>query len=330
MQRSGTSIVHLLAVLAACAAGLFGSCGVAIADPLLPDLIPFENGPPTNYMNDGYTVTTTVPNQVLYRFSQPIANIGEGALELRETTDPSFVQNIWQRFYDDSGGPITEEHLGTFPNAHPPYGHMYLVGIAEYRLRTVTSGNGVGPVVASYLKTSYGLYDYYQYNLSLEGAPPSPQYRGQNQYLGISVGWADLYPDYLPGQYIDVTDVPTGQYWLEVEVDPNGLIVESNDANNLTRVLVDLNAPGDFNNDGAVDGADYVVWRKTLNRSVPRGSGADSDGDGVVELTDLNPWRVDFGSGSEAGGGQTTVPEPAAAAMLFCVSACGAFIRRRR
>lgn len=37
---------------------------------------------------------------------------------------------------------------------------------------------------------------------------------------GISVGWADTYGKKLPGQWIDVTDVPDGDYILEVEANP--------------------------------------------------------------------------------------------------------------
>jgi Lysyl oxidase len=304
------------------------------AAPLLPDLIAWESGPPQNYMHDGQMDQSTIRNRVLYRYSQPIANIGDGPLELREETEENFVQDIYQRIYDSMGG-VNESFVGTFPNAHPPYGHMFLVGIAEYRVRTVTSGNGAGPVVASQIKTSYGLYDYDDYNTSLQGAPATPQYNGSNQYLGISVGWADVYPSWFAGQYIDVTDVPDGQYWLEVEIDPNDVLHETNETNNLTRVLINLVVPdplimqGDYNNDKVVDAADYVVWRKTLGREVPRGSGADGDGNGVIEPADSIAWQRAFGT-SAPGGGSTSVPEPAAGALLLVLGACCCTHRFRR
>jgi hypothetical protein len=65
-----------------------------------------------------------------------------------------------------------------------------------------------------------------------------------------------------------------------------------------------IDLPGDFNGDGQVDAADYVVWRKT---------------DGSPE--GYNSWRSNFGrsagSGSVVSG--AAVPEPAAA-TLFVVS----------
>ena len=52
---------------------------------------------------------------------------------------------------------------------------------------------------------------------------------------------------------------------------------------------------GDFNQDGAVDAADYVMWRKTLRSVVPSYSGADGDGDGAVDQDDYGVWRANFG-----------------------------------
>jgi hypothetical protein len=64
---------------------------------------------------------------------------------------------------------------------------------------------------------------------------------------------------------------------------------------------------GDYNLNGAVDAADYVVWRKTLGTSVsPPFVGADGSGNGQVGAEDHNVWRAHFGntlSGVGAGTG---------------------------
>ena len=62
--------------------------------------------------------------------------------------------------------------------------------------------------------------------------------------------------------------------------------------------------PGDYNRDGVVDAADYVVWRKTLGTTgVPAFSGADGDGDTTIDQDDYGVWRAHFGM---------TVPAPGA------------------
>ncbi len=59
--------------------------------------------------------------------------------------------------------------------------------------------------------------------------------------------------------------------------------------------------PGDFNGDGSVDAADYVVWRKNNGTQ----EGYDS-------------WRTNFGRTSGSGSGalaDVAVPEPASLAL---------------
>lgn len=53
--------------------------------------------------------------------------------------------------------------------------------------------------------------------------------------------------------------------------------------------------PGDFNSDGLVDSADFLVWRRQSGTTVPNFSGADGDGDGDVDQADLALWRQNFG-----------------------------------
>jgi hypothetical protein len=153
--------------------------------------------------------------------------------------------------------------------------------------------------------------------------------------LGISVGWADLYHRNIPRQWIDVTGLSSGQYWLETEVDPSNLLQESNNSNNTTQVLVNLAVPeplimpGDYNQDDVVDAADYVVWRKRLGQSVAPGTSADGDGNGVIGAPDLNVWRSNFGTGA-AGGDSVAIPEPAAGLIVLSACACWQAMRGRR
>jgi hypothetical protein len=83
--------------------------------------------------------------------------------------------------------------------------------------------------------------------------------------------------------------------------------------------FVDDALPGDFNGDGSVDAADYVVWRK-------------GEEGGAIDQDDYNTWRMNFGatagSGSLVG---SAVPEPGA--LIQFIVAIAAFlagaVRRR-
>ena len=59
----------------------------------------------------------------------------------------------------------------------------------------------------------------------------------------------------------------------------------------LWQSLVDTTAlPGDYNGDGSVDAADYVVWRKSLGENVTPYSCADGSGNGLVDQDDYSVW----------------------------------------
>ena len=76
--------------------------------------------------------------------------------------------------------------------------------------------------------------------------------------------------------------------------------------------------PGDYNRDGAVDAADYTVWRNTMGSNTDLRANGDDTGEsaGVVDEADYRFWKAHFG---ESGGGASaviSVPEPAAAGLL--------------
>jgi hypothetical protein len=57
---------------------------------------------------------------------------------------------------------------------------------------------------------------------------------------------------------------------------------------------------GDFNRDGLVDMADYIVWRMQFGANVLPGTGADANGDGRVDQADHAIWRSNLGQTSAA------------------------------
>ena len=61
-------------------------------------------------------------------------------------------------------------------------------------------------------------------------------------------------------------------------------------------VVVEPALPGDYNQSGVVDAADYTVWRDTLGSSVALYDGADGDGSGIVDTADYDVWKANFGA----------------------------------
>jgi hypothetical protein len=71
-----------------------------------------------------------------------------------------------------------------------------------------------------------------------------------------------------------------------------------------------LDLMGDYNEDGDVDAADYIVWRTTFGSSAEEFAGADGNGDGMVDAADYVIWRKNVANGSGRSS-QNVVPEPA-------------------
>lgn len=84
---------------------------------------------------------------------------------------------------------------------------------------------------------------------------------------------------------------------------------------------------GDFDVDGDVDGADFLVWQRTLGTAGAPGTFPAADGslDGSVNAADLAIWRAGYGRvvmvPLESGLTGASVPEPCGAALMAIVAA---------
>lgn len=107
----------------------------------------------------------------------------------------------------------------------------------------------------------------------------------------------------------------------------SSLITGTGLLNVTTAVIVGL--PGDFNNDGKVDAADYNVWRKnTANVALQNDNGVGT------QAARYSLWRSNFGNGPGAGSGgglsAGAVPEPAAIGLVLMGLASLGLVRRGR
>jgi hypothetical protein len=88
--------------------------------------------------------------------------------------------------------------------------------------------------------------------------------------------------------------------------------------------LVLTTMPGDYNADGKVDAADYVVWRKALGRGTSLANGDDTPG---VGQDDYARWRAHFGQSTPGLGSSSDVPE-GTSLLLMLVGLSQLLLRR--
>jgi len=99
----------------------------------------------------------------------------------------------------------------------------------------------------------------------------------------------------------------------------------------LSSVVVPQGTPGDYNNNGVVDAADYVVWRKNLGTNTTLPNEVSGTTPGQVTQEDYAAWRARFGNASGAGSSLAAagVPEPCSILLLIGGVAAGIFARRK-
>lgn len=242
------------------------------ADENLPDFFPGLTG--------GVSVDqTSQSGRTLLRFGTRVHNQGTGPASLisgRPGIDPiptgapitSWVnpdgsQNVLQGVYRWTGSTFTLSYYraaGQF-TYHAGHGHFHFDGYAFYRLRArnpdgtpgayITRNDGtevVGTKTGFCLinTTSSFIMENGQSSTTLTGYSSSSPYNGQptmscGLMQGVRVGMADDYSSSLEGQWIDVTGVPNGQYFIEISLDGENAVLESNENNNAKSFAYTLN-----------------------------------------------------------------------------------------
>jgi hypothetical protein len=203
------------------------------------------------------------------RFDQIFANVGEGPMELHfavPTGETPPTSPVFQRIHRSDGS--AEDLLAGAVEFHAAHGHYHFTSFGLTRLWSV-DGSGTkigshpvrerdfarrigGQVARDGRKVSFCLADITIdfWGQKGDGArtfnapdclfPAASDGTSDFFVQGITNGWADVYDWYLPDQYIDVNGLAEGLYLLESVADPDGLMVEANDANNCGSVLLRL------------------------------------------------------------------------------------------
>ena len=123
--------------------------------------------------------------------------------------------------------------------------HWHFLDFMSYRLFTRD-----GWPIGRDHKTGFCLGD--RYRMQDHGFPGTPNWPvfthrcGINQPRklrvneGISVGYGDVYPPFLEGQFIDITGVRTGNYLLVQRVNPNHRLLDQHADNDVSTAVVHI------------------------------------------------------------------------------------------
>lgn len=133
-------------------------------------------------------------------------------------------------------GPQDGNPLFAYSECH---GHYHTENFAEYLLR-----NTDGSIAASGHKQGYCLSDMSRLDDPTTPHASRPPPGRTTPCNRLSAGYADVYDTETACQWIDVTDVPHGDYLLEVTINPDHHIAEADTSNNTIQVPVTLSANG--------------------------------------------------------------------------------------
>ncbi|MSP63290.1 MAG: hypothetical protein EXR72_23695 [Myxococcales bacterium] len=131
----------------------------------------------------------------LLRFDTVIINAGDGDLVVGDRADPANLYHDWFEF-------------------SPCHGHYHLHGFADYLLLGLD-----GAVAAAGHKQGFCMEDSLRY-----GGGKSHGYNCD--YQGITSGWGDWYYKQLPGQWIDITGLPEGDYLVRMVINASNTFAE--------------------------------------------------------------------------------------------------------
>jgi hypothetical protein len=191
-------------------------------------------------------IQVTSTGRRLLRFSAMMQNGGAGAFELRSTRPNTATPwDINQVIFNDAAGSRQVDTVSKMSYGGDGHGHWHIERVVDSDLfssvRTV-HGSKIG----------FCFFDTNRWAPGLTGSPSSPVYRETDcarqseltSRMGLSVGWGDLYQWSLPFQWIDITGVPGGDYYLRAIVDARDEYLESSDTNNCSYTRVRFSTTG--------------------------------------------------------------------------------------
>ncbi|MEW9667966.1 lysyl oxidase family protein [Ammoniphilus sp. 3BR4] len=183
----------------------------------------------------------------LLRLSQSFGNLGPGPLQVRRgNSSPMCPGRGKAQAYQDiyfTDGTKKSYRLRECMIYHPQHKHWHVVNIARYDLCQIDSvTGGPGKPLASSDKISFCIVDTHRLDSKrYKGPSYSRRYSScSTRISGITPGWADLYDYSLYGQWIDITGIKDGTYYLRTTINPKRLLMETKHENNAASVKIKI------------------------------------------------------------------------------------------
>ena len=158
----------------------------------------------------------------------------------------------------------------------PCHRHYHLKNFNEYRIFDCSGNQRTGN------KQAFCLEDVEK----LSAGPNTSHYTCNDQ--GVSAGWADVYNAGLDCQWIDITDLPDGDYVLEARTNDSGIVQEDSYGDNVT--WAGLQISGNTVTEIAVPC--YPEDCLDFNPQTVQATNIN----GRWKVVDGNHWILDFGS----------------------------------
>ena len=177
----------------------------------------------------------------LLRFTTIIVNIGDGPFQLSGYDDDGFaakkdILSVNQQILEPDGTFSRHHTDATMFWSGDGHDHWHVTDLQVSRLQNLENED-----VGTVKKVGFCFVDNYRY-----GSSQPPHYTQAIDIcftksngrvpMGISKNWGDTYPSTFKYQWVDITDLPNGDYRLRVIADPaevpGGQFIESDETNN--------------------------------------------------------------------------------------------------
>ena len=235
-----TPVAMLCLLATACGGGdsvAIEAPGPPIGKPLLPDIVP---APPTDVR------MSKKEGKWLLSFSSILVNIGDGDFVLRATREDETWAVVQDIPYSTSGAEVVPVSASLVWGGDG-HDHWHVKRVAVNTLVPLDEKGRPAADEDGWLDSKVG-FCFYDFSRQLETGPLEAAYLSKScgdendtaVGMGLSLGWGDTYNIELPGQSIDVTQLPDGRYRLWAEADKKGWFRDARRDNNVTWVNIRL------------------------------------------------------------------------------------------